>query len=116
MNAIVEPVPVPVTTQVPAAMLVLIVESAIETSEIASTDEMDTALLRVTVIWLVMVISVGSADVRVARGVSESWTVYVLVTVLMGPLKVRVKDVPVAADGSYILMVLLVQHETMLTG
>jgi len=61
-----------VTTHVPDVMSVLTLESMVETREIASTDEIGTSLSRVTVISLMIVMSVGLAEVRVAVGVRES--------------------------------------------
>lgn len=60
------------TTHVPDVMSVLTLESMVETREIASTDEIGTSLSRVTVISLMIVMSVGLAEVRVAVGVRES--------------------------------------------
>jgi len=61
-----------VTTHVPDVMSVLTLESMVETREIASTDEIGTSLSRVTIISLMIVMSVGLAEVRVAVGVRES--------------------------------------------
>ena len=60
------------TTHVPDVMSVLTLESMVETREIASTDEIGTSLSRVTIISLMIVMSVGLAEVRVAVGVRES--------------------------------------------
>jgi hypothetical protein len=54
--------------------------------------------------------------VMLAVGVKTVEVAYVLVTTLVGLVKVRVKAVPVGAAGIYMLMEFEVQHETILSG